>query len=102
MLCLCGVGVVIAARARSFAEGTLYTDTLGAGLVFLAPVFYPADALPHFVSTAARWLPTSCAARAVQATLEGSDRVGTELLALSAMTVAALALGFRLMRWRED
>lgn len=102
MLCLCGVGVVIAARARSFAEGTLYTDTLGAGLVFLAPVFYPADALPHFVSLAARWLPTSCAARAVQTTLEGGRAVGTELLALSAMTVAALALGFRLMRWRED
>jgi ABC-type multidrug transport system permease subunit len=102
MLCLCGVGVVIAARARSFAEGTLYTDTLGAGLVFLAPVFYPADALPRFVSITARWLPTSCAARAVQTTLEGSHRVGTELIALFAMTVAALALGFRLMRWRED
>jgi ABC-2 type transport system permease protein len=102
MLCLCGVGVVIAVRARSFAEGTLYTDALGAGLVFLAPVFYPADALPRAVSLAARWLPTSCAARAVETTLEGGRQIGAELAALSLMTVAALALGFRLMRWREE
>lgn len=102
MLCLCGVGVVIAARARSFAEGTLYTDTLGAGLVFLAPVFYPADALPRAVSLVAGWLPTSCAARAVETTLAGGHQVGAQLLALSAMTAVSLALGFRLMRWRED
>src|SRR6267378_4854800 len=40
VLCLCGFGVVIAARARSFTEGSLLTDALGAGLVFLAPVYY--------------------------------------------------------------
>jgi ABC-type multidrug transport system permease subunit len=102
MLCLCGLSVVIAARARSFAEGTLYTDTLGAGLVILAPVFYPPDALPHSVGAVAAWLPTSCAARAVETTLAGGRNVGAELAALAAMTIISLALGFRLMRWRED
>src|SRR5258705_13309310 len=34
VLCLCGLGAVIAARARSFTEGSLLTDALGAGLVF--------------------------------------------------------------------
>ncbi|MCA1814840.1 MAG: ABC transporter permease [Acidobacteria bacterium] len=102
MLCLCGVSVVIAARARSFAEGTLYTDALGAGLVILAPVFYPADALPRAVGAAAAWLPTSCAARAAETTLAGGHAVAPQLLALALMSAAALALGFRLMRWRED
>src|SRR5712691_11274637 len=39
VLCLCGFGIIIAARARSFTEGSLLTDALGAGLVFLAPVY---------------------------------------------------------------
>src|SRR5438874_13193951 len=36
ILCLCGLGVVVDARARSFSQGSLLTDTLGAGLLFLA------------------------------------------------------------------
>jgi len=102
MLCLCGVSVIIATRARSFTEGTLYTDSLGAGLVFLAPVFYAPDDLPGWLRSVTQWLPTSCAARAVQTTLGGGYQVGTELLALALMTLATLSLGFHLMKWRED
>jgi ABC-2 type transport system permease protein len=102
MLCLCGVSVTIAARVRSFAEGTLYTDTLGAGLVFFAPVFYAPNALPRGIAAVAQWLPTSCAARAVQTTLNGGFNIGTELLALVALTAFTLTLGFRVMRWREE
>src|SRR5919199_215950 len=47
MLCLCGLSVIIAARARSFSEGSLMTDALGAGLVFLAPVYYTPETLPR-------------------------------------------------------
>lgn len=101
MLCLCGVSVIIAARVRSFAEGTLFTDTLGAGLVFLAPVFYKPEALPHAVSAVTRWLPTSCAARIVQASLTGNRHIGTEFIALVLMSCITLTLGFRLMRWQE-
>src|SRR5215472_6273374 len=43
MLCLSGISVIIATRARSFSEGSLLTDTLGAGLVFLAPGYYTLD-----------------------------------------------------------
>lgn len=102
MLCLCGLSVIIAARVRSFAEGTLFTDTLGAGLVFFAPVFYAPDALPRGISAIAQWLPTSCAARAVQTTLNGSFNIGTELAALLLLTALTLTLGFRVMRWREE
>jgi ABC-2 type transport system permease protein len=102
ILCLCGLGVVIAARARSFSQGSLLTDTLGAGLVFLAPVYYAPEMMPRAMRVFAQLLPTTFAARAVQTTLAGGHAIGEELLALGLMAVATLALGFRLMKWRED
>ena len=102
VLCLCGFGVVIAARARSFTEGSLLTDALGAGLVFLAPVYYMPESMPHGLRFVSRLLPTAFAASAVRTTLTGSYQVGGELLALGLMAIVTLALGFRLTKWRED
>src|SRR5439155_5188602 len=102
ILCLCGLGVIVAARARSFSQGSLLTDTLAAGLIFLAPVYYAPEMMPRAVRVFAQRLPTAFAARAVQTTLAGGNATGNELLALSLMAVATLALGFRLMKWRED
>lgn len=102
MLCLCGLSVIIAARARSFSEGSLLTDSLGAGLVFLAPVYYSPQAMPGPLSAVSKWLPTTFAARAVQSALTGGLHIGTELLALTLMATATLSLGFSLIRWRED
>ncbi|MDQ3907974.1 MAG: ABC transporter permease [Acidobacteriota bacterium] len=101
MLCLCGLGVLIAARARSFSEGSLLTDTLGAGLVFLAPVYYAPEAMPRAVRVVAELLPTAFSARAVRTTLAGGHRIGFELLALALAACVTLGLGFRLMNWRE-
>jgi ABC-2 type transport system permease protein len=102
VLCLCGLGVVVAARARSFTEGSLMTDALGAGLVFLAPVYYGPEAMPQALRMFSRWLPTTFAASAVQTTLAGGHDILTELLALSLTAAATLAVGLRLMKWRED
>jgi ABC-2 type transport system permease protein len=102
VLCLCGFGVIIAARARSFTEGSLLTDALGAGLVFLAPIYYTPETMPHGLRMFSEWLPTTFAARAIVTTLAGGYRIGTELLALGLMAIATLALGFRLTKWRED
>jgi ABC-2 type transport system permease protein len=102
ILCLCGIGVVVAARARSFSQGSLLTDTLGAGLIFLAPVYYAPEMMPRALRVFAQLLPTTFAARAVQTTLAGGHAIGNELLLLSLMAVGTLALGFRLMKWRED
>src|SRR5438132_10838551 len=102
ILCLCGLGVVVAARARSFSQGSLLTDTLGAGLIFLAPVFYAPEMMPRALRVFAQLLPTTFAARAVQTTLAGGHGIGNDLLVLSLIAVATLALGFRLMKWRED
>ena len=102
ILCLCGLGVIVAARARSFSQGSLLTDTLGAGLIFLAPVYYEPEMMPRALRPFAQLLPTTFAARAVRTTLAGGHAVGNELLILSSMAVVMLALGFRLMKWREE
>src|SRR5947209_9530640 len=61
MLCLCGLSVIIAARARSFSEGSLLTDSLGAGLVFLAHVSYSPLAMPRPRIAGSKWRPTTLA-----------------------------------------
>ena len=102
ILCLCGLGVIVAALARSFSQGSLLTDTLGAGLIFLAPVYYEPGMMPPGLRVFAQLLPTTFAARAVQTTLAGGHAIGSDLLALGTLAVITLALGFRLMKWRED
>jgi ABC-2 type transport system permease protein len=102
MLGLCGLGVIVATRARSFSQGSLITDTLGAGLIFLAPVYYSPEAMPRTLSVFAELLPTTFAARALQTTLAGGHAIGNDLLALSLIAVATLAASFKLMKWRED
>ena len=102
VLCLCGLGAVIAARARSFTEGSLLTDALGAGLVFLAPVYYSPEMMPRSLRGVSQLLPTAFAARAVETTLAGNDAIGTEVIVLGLMAVVTLALGFRLTKWREN
>lgn len=102
ILCLGGLGVIIASRARSFSEGSLLTDTFGAGLIFLAPVYYAPEMLPANLRVFAQMLPTAFAAHAVRTTLAGGHEIGRDLLALGLMAVSTLALGFRLMRWREN
>ncbi len=102
IVCLCGLAVVVAACARSFSQGSLLTDTLGAGLIFLAPVYYAPEMMPRALRMFAQLLPTTFAAQAVQTTLAGGHAIGNELFALGLMAAATLALGFRLMQWREN
>ena len=99
---LCGVSVIIAARVRSFSEGSLYTDALGAGLVLLAPVYYRAEMLPVFMRRLGYILPTTYIASAVNKILAGDFAVDTEISILIFMAAALLAGGFRLMSWREE
>ncbi|MBV8855801.1 MAG: ABC transporter permease [Acidobacteria bacterium] len=102
ILCLCGLGAVVAARARSFTEGSLMTDALGAGLVFLAPVYYGPEAMPAWLGAVSRFLPTAFAASAVRTALAGGHEVYGEALALALTATATLALALRLLKWRED
>jgi ABC-2 type transport system permease protein len=102
VLCVCGIAVTIAARARSFSEGSLLTDALGGGLVFLAPVYFPAESLPRALRIVSRVLPTTYAASGVRTALSGGRADATDLLALAGMAIVTLAVGFHAMRWRED
>jgi ABC-type multidrug transport system permease subunit len=101
-LCLCGLGAVVAARARSFTEGSLMTDALGAGLVFLAPVYYGPEAMPRWLAAVSRFLPTAFAADAVRTSLAGGREVYGAALALALTAALTLSLALRLLKWRED
>jgi len=102
VLCLSGVGTVIAACARSFTEGSLLTDAFGAGLVFLAPVYYPPEMMPRALRGASRILPTTFAADGIQTALSGSYAVQTQVVVLGLMAIFTIAFGFRLTRWRQN
>ena len=102
LLSLCGISVMIAARVRSFSEGSLYTDALGAGLVLLAPVYYSAETLPAVLRWLGYVLPTTYIASAVNKILSGNLFIGGELSVLILMSAATLAGGFRAMNWREE
>jgi len=102
VLCLCGLGAVIAARARSFTEGSLLTDALGAGLVFLAPVYYAPEMMPRWFRGVSQLLPTVFATRAIETTLRGSYAVRSEVIVLGLMAVVTLTCGFSLTKWREN
>ncbi len=101
-LALCGISVIIAARVRSFSEGSLYTDALGAGIVLLAPVYYSADALPAVLHWLGYILPTTYIAAAINKILTGNPYIGSEISILIMMAAILLATGFRVLNWREE
>ena len=102
LLSLCGISVIIAAKVRSFSEGSLYTDALGAGMVLLAPVYYGAENLPFFMRWLGYVLPTTYIAGAFNKILTGNSLIGSELSILVLMAAITLFGGFRLMNWREE
>ncbi|MEP6901357.1 MAG: ABC transporter permease, partial [Actinomycetota bacterium] len=102
LLSLCGISVIIAARVRSFSEGSLYTDALGAGIVLLAPVYYSAETLPSILRWFGYILPTTYIASAINKILSGNPFVGGEIAVLVLMATITLAGGFWTMNWREE
>jgi ABC-2 type transport system permease protein len=101
VLALGGLSVIISTIARSFSEGSLMTDALGAGMVLLAPVYYPPDALPIGLRQFAMILPTTYLARSVERLLMGDPSIGFELIVLAGFALLTLACGFRAMNWRK-
>jgi ABC-2 type transport system permease protein len=103
LLSLCGISVIIAARVRSFSEGSLMTDALGAGLVLLAPIYYPAETLPVALRWLGEILPTTYIFRAVDKILRGdAATIGFEMMILSTIATVLLSTGFWQMNWREN
>ncbi len=102
LLSLCGISVIVAAKVRSFSEGSLYTDALGAGIVLLAPVYYSAETLPQVLRWFGYVLPTTYISSAINKILKGNPLIGGELSVLIVMAVILLAAGFKTLDWREE
>ena len=101
VLSLSGLSLIIASRVRSFSEGSLMTDAFGAGLVLLAPIYYPMEALPRALAWSSIILPTRYAYQAVNGILTGGGVMWSELSMLGVMAIATLSIGFWQMKWRE-
>ncbi len=102
LLALCGISVIVAAKVRSFSEGSLYTDALGAGIVLLAPVYYSSDSLPKILQWFGYVLPTTYINSAINKILNGNPFIGFEIAVLSAMAAILLTFAFRTLDWREE
>ena len=102
LISLCGISLIIAARVRSFSEGSLMTDALGAGLVLLAPIYYPSETLPIALQWLGKILPTTYIFEAINKVLAGNSVVWSELLVLTIMAAVTLLAGFSQMKWREN
>ena len=102
LLALCGISVIVAAKVRSFSEGSLYTDALGAGLVLLAPVYYSSDSLPAVLRWLGWILPTTYISSAINKILAGNPFVFGEISILMVMAAILLAAGFKTLDWREE
>ncbi len=102
LISLCGISLIIAARVRSFSEGSLMTDALGAGLVLLAPIYYPSETLPIALQWLGKILPTTYIFEAINKVLAGNSVIWSELMILTIMAVVTLLAGFSQMKWREN
>lgn len=102
VICLSGISLLISARVRSFSEGSLMTDALGAGLVLLAPVYYPSESLPTLMQWLGKILPTTYIFQAVNKLLGGDPAIGSELAILGVMSVVTLLAGLSQMKWRDN
>jgi ABC-2 type transport system permease protein len=102
VVCLSGISLLVAARARSFSEGSLMTDALGAGLVLIAPIYIPSDQLPRVMQWLGEVLPTTYIFGAIDKVVAGNSSIGGELAILAVMSFAILFAGFSQMRWRDN
>ncbi len=102
VMSLSGISLVIAARARSFSEGSLLTDALGAGLVLLAPIYYPRETFPAAIRWLGDYLPTTYIFEAIDKIVAGDTYIWNEAATLAAIAVMVLTLGFWQLKWREN
>lgn len=102
LMSLSGISIVIAARARSFSEGSLLTDALGAGMVLLAPIYYPRETFPEAIRWVGDFLPTTYIFKAIDKVVAGDTFIWNEVGTLAAIAAVVLTVGFWQLNWREN
>jgi ABC-2 type transport system permease protein len=103
-LSMSGVGILAGVHARNGHHANMFNSMAMLGVMFLSPVLIPYNNLPRVLQWTSRVLPTSYAADAFRAALDG--RMGRELwlnLAMvAAFAVVTLYLATRRLDWRVD
>jgi ABC-2 type transport system permease protein len=96
------IAIIISRFANSMPQGTLITDGLGAGLVFVSPVYYSITQLPKSIQPAAYLLPPTFLADGLRKVLSGNNAIAIDLIVLGVMATASMLISLKLTRWRED
>lgn len=103
VLSMAGIGVMIGVYARSGTHANIMNNLMLIMVMFLSPVFIPADRLPAVLQYTARVLPTTYVSHGLRATL-GGDPAGLGLGMAVLVVWAVLTLWFATQRleWRQE
>ncbi len=99
-LSVVGIGLLIGVLSRGPGEAAIICNLAVYLLSYAAPVFYPMAMLPPVMREFSRLIPTTQAANAVQATLEGGSLPLEPFLILSFWCITLLAFVTLKLDWR--
>jgi ABC-type multidrug transport system permease subunit len=101
LLTMSGMTFFIASYAPSAEVGNIMSNLLGIFLVFVSPVYFPAEQAPFLLRMAGYVSPFRYAADGLMASLSGSTDVWFELAVVTGFAVVSMSVGLWKQRWRE-
>ena len=94
-----GLGLLVAARARTASAATSTGMLLYFPLLFLAGMWTPGPLLPDIVATAATYTPSGALSQALTTAWFGGDFPAPQLLVMCAWIAVMYPLSARFFRW---
>ena len=95
-----GIGLIVGVLSPGPGEAALITNLVVYILSYATPVFYPIEVLPDFLQVVSTWLPTTHAAAAINASLQGGDAPLVSLGILLCWTFIFLKVVTGNLDWR--
>jgi len=99
-----GVGVLISCVAKDPREAAVYNQFLNWPMVFISGVFFPVEALPSWLQSAARLAPLTYSVEALRAIMiKGRETsfIALDMFVLICFAISTLYLGSRLLMRSE-
>lgn len=94
-----GLGLLVAARARTGTHASGLGMLLYFPLLFLAGMWTPGPLMPHWAQTIATWTPAGAISQALNSAWFATDFPGIQLLVLLGWTALFYPLAARIFRW---
>lgn len=95
-----GIGLVVGVLSRGPGEAALVTNLMVYVLSYATPVFYPLERLPPLLQQVSLYLPTTHAAEAVTASLQGAEAPLEAMVVLLVWTALLFGVVVERLDWR--